>query len=67
MTYSGDFDSDKLQTRPLVREGALHRQIRRCQRVIKSGHDPQMGLDTKTDWLTVGRNTTLIPTYTIQS
>jgi hypothetical protein len=34
------------QTRPLVREGAPQKQDRICQ--IKSGHEPQMGLDTKT-------------------
>jgi hypothetical protein len=39
----------KRQTRPLVREGAPHKQDRNCQRVKKiSGHEPQLWLDTKT-------------------
>jgi hypothetical protein len=41
----------KRQTRPLVREGAPQKQDRNCQRVV-SGHEPQMGLDVKTYWLT---------------
>jgi hypothetical protein len=31
---TADNDSDKLQTRPLVREGAPQRQDRNCQTVI---------------------------------
>jgi hypothetical protein len=37
------------QTRPLVKEGAPQKQDRICQTLIKiSGHELQMGLDTKT-------------------
>jgi hypothetical protein len=43
----------KRQARPLVREGAPQKQDRNCQALKKiSGHEPQMGLDTKTYWLT---------------
>jgi hypothetical protein len=36
------------QTRPLVREGAPQKQDRNCQTLMKiSGHELQMGLDTK--------------------
>jgi hypothetical protein len=45
-------DSDKRQTRPLVREGAPYRQDSNFQEEEISGHEPQTGLDTKTDWLT---------------
>jgi hypothetical protein len=41
----------KRQTRPLVIEGAPQKQDRNFQTEI-SGHEPQMGLDTKTYWLT---------------
>jgi hypothetical protein len=57
----------KRHTHPLVREGAPQQQDRNCQAVKRvSGHEPQMGLDTKTywltDWLTVSRNVTLTST-----
>jgi hypothetical protein len=42
----------KRQTRHLVKEGTPQKQDRNCQTVIISGHEPQMGLDTKTYWLT---------------
>jgi hypothetical protein len=44
-------DYDKRQTRPLVREGAPNWQDRNFLYII-SDHEPQMGLDTKTDLLT---------------
>jgi hypothetical protein len=46
--------SDRWQTRPLS-DGAPHeikdRNSQTCDKV-KSGREPQKGLDTKTDWLT---------------
>jgi hypothetical protein len=47
----------KLQTRPLVREGAPQEQDRNFQtetfrEEVISGHKSQSGLDTKTYWLT---------------
>jgi hypothetical protein len=52
-----DYASDgqqhiKRQTRPLVREDAPEKQYRNCQRVINIWSWAQMGLDTKTYWLT---------------
>jgi hypothetical protein len=35
MTYTTDFERAKLQSRPLVREGAPHRQNRNCLTVTK--------------------------------
>jgi hypothetical protein len=56
--------TDKRQTRPLVREGAPHGQDSNFQQEETSGHESQLGLDTKTDRqtdrLTVSRNVTLI-------
>jgi hypothetical protein len=47
----------KRQIRPLVRD-ASRQQSRNCPTVTKTGLGPQMGLDTKTGRLTVGRNIT---------
>jgi hypothetical protein len=53
------------KTDPSSRQrGCPQKQDRNCQAVMKiSGHEPQMGLDTKTywltDWLTVCHNVTL--------
>jgi hypothetical protein len=47
------------QTRPLVREGAPQKQDHTCHTVINIWSWAQMGLDTKTYWLTVNRNVTL--------
>jgi hypothetical protein len=44
--------TDKLQTRPLVGEGAPHGEDSNFQTEETSGHEPQQGLDTKTDRLT---------------
>jgi hypothetical protein len=43
-----------MRNRPLVREDALHEETSMCQTKehVKSGHGPQMGLDTKTYWPT---------------
>jgi hypothetical protein len=51
----------KRQTRPLVREGALHRHIRNCLAVIKiCSWAPDGGVTPRqTGRLTVGRNITL--------
>jgi hypothetical protein len=51
----------KLQTRPLVREGAPRRRAKefsgKRREEVKSGHGPQKGFPTPryTDWLIVGR------------
>jgi hypothetical protein len=42
----------KRQTRPLAREGSTQNQDRYCQRVIDIWSWAQMGLETKTYWLT---------------
>jgi hypothetical protein len=48
-----DNDSDKWQTHPLVRESAPHKdKTATVKQQQTSGHEPQTGLDTKTDWLT---------------
>jgi hypothetical protein len=56
--YSCTKDKDRLQTndRPAPSsDGAPHEtknlNSQTCDKV-KSGHEPQKGLDTKTDWLT---------------
>jgi hypothetical protein len=56
--YNCTNDKDRLQTndRPAPSsDGALHetkdRNSQTCDKV-KSDHDPQKGLDTKTDWFT---------------
>jgi len=41
--------TDKWQTRPLVREDKDSNSL---YEKLKSGHESQKGLDTKTDWLT---------------
>jgi hypothetical protein len=47
--YAGEGQQHiKRQASPLVREGAPQKHDRNCQRVKISGHEPQMGLDTKT-------------------
>jgi hypothetical protein len=60
----------KRQIHPPVREGAPQKQDRTWQRLI-SGHEAQMGLDSKTywltDWLTVSRNLTLTLTWPRQT
>jgi hypothetical protein len=47
---------DKWQTRPLVREGAPHRQNRNCLIVTNIWSWPPKGLDTETDWPTDRRS-----------
>jgi hypothetical protein len=53
----------KLQTRPLVREGAPHQQTRSCLKIIKERRE-KIGrgclTPRQTGRLTVGRNITLI-------
>jgi hypothetical protein len=56
--YNCTNDKDRLQTndRPSASSnGAPHetkdRNSQTCD-IVKSGHEPQKGLDTKTDWLT---------------
>jgi hypothetical protein len=49
----------KQQTRPLVREGALHEETHYCLTVKESGLAPQMGAWHQ-DRLTVGRNINLL-------
>jgi hypothetical protein len=44
--------TDTWQTRPLVREGAPKRQDRNFEEKRISGQKSQIGLDTKTYWLT---------------
>jgi hypothetical protein len=49
----------KLQTRPLVREGALHEKIKKLivtQINVTSDHLLQEGQDTKTNWPTDRRS-----------
>jgi hypothetical protein len=56
------YDSDKRQTRPLVREGAPKRQGRDCQTVINIwswAPEGSLNQDWLTDWLTASRNVTL--------
>jgi hypothetical protein len=50
--------TDKIQTRPLVREGAQQSQHSEIQTELISGRKSQVGLDSKTYWLTVSRNVT---------
>jgi hypothetical protein len=50
----------KLQTRPLVREGAQHQQIRDCLKIIQKRKEefvtgPRWMSETKTGWPTDGR------------
>jgi hypothetical protein len=59
----------KIQTRPLVREGALQKHDRNCQRVINNWSWAQNGArhqDLLTDWLTVSYNVTVTLTLTVQ-
>jgi hypothetical protein len=42
----------KRQTRPLVREGAPQKKTVSVKQDKITGHEPQMGLDTKICWLT---------------
>jgi hypothetical protein len=57
----------KRQTRPLIREGASHQQIRNCLAVIKIWSWAPDGCLTprQTGRLTVGRNITLTLTVTL--
>jgi hypothetical protein len=48
-TLTSEWFNCKLQTRPLVREGALHEEIVK-QRKLKSGDGLQRGPYTKTNW-----------------
>jgi hypothetical protein len=61
--------SCKRQTRPLIREGALHQQARNSLTVTKNlVLGPAWGLTTRqTGLLTVGRNLTLIKLNALQS
>jgi hypothetical protein len=48
--------TNKLRTRPLVREAAAQYHIRKCQTFKKSGHGPQMNArqqDRPADWPSV--------------
>jgi hypothetical protein len=54
----------KIQTRPLVREGALHEEASTCQTKehVKSGHGPQGAArhqDRLNDWPSVANSTAL--------
>jgi hypothetical protein len=60
--YAGEGQQHIKKTRPLVREGAPHKQDRNCQRVSNNYlvMSPRWGSTPRlTDWLTVVRNVTL--------